>query len=65
MTLQNYWKKKIQRTIRKIKSKLYEQEEYKKLYPTGPCPGKFYGTTKIHKLPVNGSINELPIRLLV
>ena len=52
---------KIKWTIRKIKSKLSEQE-YKKLYPTGSWPGKFYGTAKIHKLPVNGGMNELPIR---
>ena len=31
---------KVQQTLRKIKSKLSEQE-YKKLYPTGSCPGKF------------------------
>ena len=55
---------KAQWTIRKVKSKLSEQE-YKKLYPTGSCPGKFYGTTKIHELPVNGGINELPIRPIV
>ena len=55
---------KVQRTIRKIKSKLSEQG-YKKLYPTGCCPGKFYGTAKIHKLLVKGGINELPIRPIV
>ena len=53
---------KVQRTIRKINSKL-SQQEYKKLYPTGSCPGKFYGTAKIQKLPVNGGINKLPICL--
>ena len=55
---------KIKWTIRKIKSKLSEQE-YKKLYPTGFCQGKFHGIAKIHKLPVNGGINELPIRPIV
>ena len=55
---------KVQQTIQKIKSKLSEQE-YKKLHPTGSCPGKFYGTAKIHKLPVHGGINELPIRPIV
>ena len=34
---------KVQRTLRKIKSKFTEQE-YKK------CPGKFYGTVKIKKI---------------
>ena len=57
-------KSNIQRTLRKIKSKLSEQED-KKLYPTRSCPGKFYGTTKIHKFPVNGGINELPIQPIV
>ena len=55
---------KVQRTLRKIKSKFTEQE-YKKLYPTGSCPGIFYGTAKIHKIPVNGNIHYLPIRPIV
>ena len=45
---------KVQRNLRKMKSK--------KLYPTGSCPGKFYGTAKIHKVPVNGNIDDLSIR---
>ena len=56
-------KSKVQQTFRKIKSKL--SEEYKKFYRTGSCPGKFYGIAKIYKLPVNGGINELPIRRIV
>ena len=40
---------KVQRTLRKIKSKFTEQE-YKKLCPTGSCPWKFYGTVKIRKI---------------
>ena len=55
---------KVQRTLRKIKLKLSEQE-CKKLYPTGSCQGQFYRTAKIYKLPVNGGINELPIRPIV
>ena len=51
---------KVQRSLRKLKSRL-SQYEYKKLYPTGSCPGKFYGTAKLHKLPVNGKIDDLPI----
>ena len=54
----------VQRTLRKIKPKFTEQE-YKKLYPTGSCPWKFYGTAKIHKIPVNGNSNDLPIRIIV
>ena len=57
-------KSNIQRTLRKIKSKLSEQED-KKLYLIGSCQGKFYGTAKIHKYPVNGGINELPLRPIV
>ena len=55
---------KVRRTLRKTKSKFTEQE-YKKLYPTGSCPGKFYDTVKIHKIPVNGNIDDLPIRPIV
>ena len=35
------------------------------LYPTGSCPGKFYATAKLHKLPVNDKIDDLPIILIV
>ena len=52
---------KVQRTLRKIKSKFTEQE-YKKLHPTGSCRGELYCTAKIHKIPVNGNIANLPIR---
>ena len=41
---------KVQSTLQKIMSKLSEQE-YKKLYPTGSCPGKFYGAANIKKTP--------------
>ena len=47
---------KVQRTTRKIESKLSEKE-YRKLYATASCPGKFDGTAKICKLPGNGGIN--------
>ena len=55
---------KIQRTLRKLKSKITDQE-YKHLYPTGSQPGKFYSTAKMHKLPVNGNHNDLPLRPIV
>ena len=55
---------KIQRSLRKLKSKL-SPYEYKNLYPTGSCPGKFYETAKLPKLPVNGKIDDLPIRPIV
>ena len=55
---------KVQRSLRKLKSKL-SPYEYKKLYPTGSCPGKFYGTAKLHNLPANGKTDDLPIRPIV
>ena len=55
---------KVQRSLRKLKSRL-SPYECKKLYPTVSCPGKFYGTAKLHKLPVNGKIDDLPIRPIV
>ena len=55
---------KVRRTLGKIKSKFIEQE-YKKLYPTGSLPIKFYGIAKIHKIPVNGNTDPLPIRPIV
>ena len=55
---------KVQRPLRKFKSKL-SPYEYKKLYPRGSFLGKFYGTTKLHKLPVNDKIYDLPIGPIV
>ena len=52
---------KVQRSLRKLKWK-FSPYEYKKLYPTGSSPGKFYGTAKLHTLPANGKIDDLPIR---
>ena len=43
---------KVQRTLRKIKSKLPEKV-YKKLYPTGSYPVKFYGNKKVRELSTN------------
>ena len=48
------FKTKAQRTLRKNKSKVSEQE-YKWLYSTGLFRGKFYGTAKMHKLFLNGN----------
>ena len=52
---------KIQRELRKLKRRLTIQE-YRQLYPTGSNPGRFYATAKLHKLPPNVTIEELPIR---
>ena len=55
---------KIQLTLRKLKTKITDQE-YKGLYPTESQPGKLYGTAKMHKLPANGILNHLPLRPIV
>ena len=44
-------KTNIQQMLGKTNSKVSAQK-YKRLYPTGSCPGKFYGTAKMHKLPL-------------
>ena len=41
------------------------KEVYQKLYPTGSSPGKFYETSKIHKLSSNQGIDELPLRPII
>ena len=50
--------------MRKFKSRL-SQKEYYQLCPTASCAGKFYGTAKIHKLPPDGNINNLPLRPII
>ena len=55
---------KIQRAVRKIKSHGSNQE-YMRVYPTGSAPGKCYGTAKKHKIPDNGTINDLPLHLII
>ena len=55
---------KIQLILRKVKNRL-SSKEYYQLYPTGSCAGKFYGTAKIHKLPPNGFIDNLPLRPII
>ena len=50
--------------MRKIKSKFSEQE-YKRLYPTGSAPARFYGTAKLHKLKNDSTVDDLPIRPII
>ena len=57
-------KNKIKRALRKIKHKLSKQD-YIRLYPKDSAPGKFYGTAKKHKMPINGTIQDLPLRPIV
>ena len=54
---------KEQNTLRKIKSKLPENV-YKKLYPTGSYPGKFYRNAKVPKLSTN-NVDDLTLRPIV
>ena len=49
---------KLQRTLRKIKQHL-DENEYKRMYPTGSRPGLFYTTAKVHKLQNGEGLNEL------
>ena len=58
------YESKIQRTLRKIKSK-FSTEEYKKFYPTGSNAGRFYGTAKVHKIYKNDKVDKLPLRPIV
>lgn len=50
--------KKIQQFLRKIRINLAMQE-YSTIYPTGSCPGTFYGTAKVLKLPENRNVDQL------
>ena len=54
----------VQCLLRKIKHKL-STDVYAKLYPTGSSPGNFYGTAKVHKLEINDTVEELPLRPIV
>ena len=57
-------KGKIQREIRKIKSKL-SKDEYNKICPTGSAPSKLYETADVHKMAKNDSIEKLPLRPII
>ena len=35
------------------------------MYPSGSCPGKFYGTAKLHKIDTKGPVDDLPIRPII
>ena len=55
---------KVQRMIRKIKCKLTIQE-YERLYPSGCCPGKFYGAAIQQKIDSKDLVDDLPIRPII
>ena len=52
-----YMENEVQRTLRKVKSTM-PQNVYSKLYPSGSCPGRFYGT---HKL-LSNNVEDLSLR---
>ena len=41
---------------------MFRNVKYHRSYTTGFCPGKFYGTAKIHTLKLNDKADQLPIR---
>ena len=55
---------KMQRTLRKIKQNL-DENEYKRMYPTVSRPGLFYTTAKVHKLQSGERLDELTMRPIV
>ena len=54
----------MQRTLRKIKQHL-DENEYKKMHPAGSRPGLFYTTAKVHKLQNGEGLNELTMRPII
>ena len=54
----------VQRTLRKIKQKL-PRDVCAKLYLTESFPGKLYGTAKVHKLSINDTFQNLPVRPII
>ena len=59
-----YIEGKVQRILRKIKSKL-QSFIYSKIYPTGSSPGKFYGTAELHNVSNNSTVEHLPLRPII
>ena len=52
---------KVQRAARKVKGHL-SISDYWTLYPRGSAQGKCYGTAKKHKIPVNETVDDPPLR---
>ena len=55
---------KVQRMVRKIKSK-FTIQEYKRLHPSGSCPGKFNGTAMLHKIDSKGLVDDFLNRPII
>ena len=53
----------LQRFLRKLKQKkIFNENEYDKLYPSGSAPARIYGTPKMHKFSCSDSFSKfLPI----
>ena len=43
----------------------FADQEYKRLYPSGSAPGKFYDTAKVHKILISEGVDKLPIRPII
>ena len=43
----------------------FADQEYKRLYPNGSAPGKFYDTAKVHKILITEGVDKLPIRPII
>ena len=56
----------VKKALGKIKN-IIGEEDYKKIYPTGSNPGKFYGTAKVHKIRTDETdkVGKLPLRPIV
>ena len=56
---------RVQNCLRKMKKRL-GLPTYNSIYPTASCPGRFYGTAKLHKLNQGcNDVDQLPIRPIV
>ena len=47
-----------------MKTRLSTQQCYQ-LHAAGPSPRKFYSPAKLHKLPINGTVHDLPVQPIV
>ena len=56
--------RKVQGMLGKIKLNFADQE-YKRLYPSGSAPVKFYDTANVHKILISEGVDKLPIRPII
>ena len=43
----------------------FADQEYKRLYPSGSAPVKFYDTANAHKILIGEGVDKLPIRPII